>query len=111
MKLTGIQYYWLIFVGLMLALALSTYEFSENFNEKIISNPILLVLLVILSLYALVCFYAAVFEIWELYMYKLIIVVILIFIAGEYIHSSLFVLYEISPTAYWLWRINGVKNN
>ena len=110
MKLTGIQYYWLIFVGLILSLALSIPEPSEDLEEKIFSNLALLIPLIIISLYCTVCYFVAVFEIWGKYKYKLIIAIILIYIAGEYIHNSLFLLYEITPVAYWLWRINGLKN-
>ena len=110
MKLSGIQYYWLIFVGLILGLVLSIPETSEEFEEKIISNLALLIPLIIVSLYCTVCFFVAVFEMWGKYNYKLLIVIVLIYVAGEYLHSSLFLLYEITPTAYWLWRIKGIKN-
>ena len=110
MKLSGIQYYLLIFVGLILGLVLSIPETIEEFEEKIISNLALLIPLIIVSLYCTVCFFVAVFEMWGKYNYKLLIVIVLIYVAGEYLHSSLFLLYEITPTAYWLWRIKGIKN-
>ena len=120
MKLTGIQYYWLIFIGLIIGLAASIPEFDiyEEFltpeileeNDKQFSlNLAVFIPIVLLLVYCTICYFVAVFEIWSIFTYKLIIAIILIYLAGEYLHALLFWLYEITPTAYWLWRINGLN--
>ena len=110
MNLSGIQYYWLIFSGLIISLALVILGINEELQEKLYSNITTLIPLTILSIYAVVCYFALVFEMWERYKFKLVYVIIIVYLAGEYVHHLLTFLYEIIPLAYWVWRINGVEN-
>lgn len=107
MRLSGIQYYWLVGVGLIFG---QVFSILVGVYESQIEASITLTLLTIFGvIYPSICYYTVLLEIWSRIRFKLVLVFLLIFFAAAFVHPFFLALITVGPTIYWFSRINGYR--
>lgn len=106
MKLSGVTYYWLIFSGL--ALGLTGGLLASVFEAAIDSSMPLKSIMVLVMLISGICYYTVIWEMWDTYRAKLLLVAASFIALGLALHSVFLGILVLSPFGYWIWRINGV---
>ena len=107
MRLSGVQYYWLIAAGLILQLVLA-YPLSV-FSVQVQSNTTQKIALLVVTLPVAICYLTVLLEIWAVFRFKALIYAITLSLLAFIIYPVFLVVLILSPHIYWAWRFNGVK--
>ena len=110
MKINGIQYYWIMAGGLVLHALLALLTIGYDYQKDSTDNVVLLIYL-IAWVPAMICYYTVILEMWSVFRIKLILSGFLLFLVTFIVHPYFSLLLVFAPHLYWLWRINGSKEN
>tara|TARA_R100001015_G_C4614008_1_gene169784 strand:+ start:1142 stop:1483 length:342 start_codon:yes stop_codon:yes gene_type:complete len=105
MRISGVQYYWLVLVGLLLGLVGGgIFTFYES---KISGNPIFILGALVLMVFSGICYLNVVLEMWSLWRMRLIGAAIVTAGATSLVHPWFSLFFLLGPLAHWVWRIKG----
>ena len=109
MSFSGVQFYWFVAVGLIVGLlvGLPAGFYATEINS---SGPGAILLVTLLLLYPTVCFYTVLWEIWQRFRLKAVLVVASLGAGAVFIHPFFWLVISVGPTIYWFSRINGIPN-
>jgi len=108
MKLSGVQYYWIVAIGMLAGLALSIP--LTMYAREINSSPPLILLLVAALILPTICYYTVMLELWSRFRFKAVAAVGGVLLLSAFVHPAFVVLVILGPIIYWFSRINGVSN-
>ncbi len=108
MSLNGVQYYWLIAVGVVLGQCLTI---ALGFSSYRIEDADLAIQILALPIYAYtaICCLVVIWDMWRVFGFKLILGVILAGLLTAAVSSWFVLLPNIAIAAFWLYQINGRK--
>lgn len=106
MKLTGLQYYWIIAVGLLLQLLLA-FPMQIYFTE-IEQSTFLKVLVLAVMVPVGICYLTVLLEMWSVFRFRAIVCLLILGLLAKYLHPAFLFIAFVSPHLYWLYRIKGI---
>ncbi|EGQ9717217.1 hypothetical protein FWP28_23605 [Vibrio alginolyticus] len=110
MKINGIQYYWIVAGGLVLHALLALLAIGYDYQKDSTDNVVLPIYL-IAWVPAMICYYTVILEMWSVFRIKLILSGFLWFLVTFIVHPYFLLLLVFAPHLYWLWSINGSREN
>ena len=109
MQLTGVQFYWIVAIGLIAGLAIGVplRFFSDEFNS---SGPLLKVVVLALLIFPSICYYTVLVELWQRFRFKAVIFVVVCGLMAAWVHPFFMLVFSLGPVVYWFSRIQGLPD-